>query len=117
LEERNRALESELALLRGDAAPPSYVSTSSSSPSMASSVVLSMSSSSASSKPSSSSEPNKGADRGVQDMEMADGSLELEGGDRLRCEDELRGRRLGRTRDKALTHAVGLGLRDEGMEI
>jgi len=50
-------------------------------------------------------------------MEMADGSLELEGGDRLRCEDELRGRRLGRTRDKALTHAVGLRLRDEGMEI
>ncbi|KAG6370919.1 hypothetical protein JVT61DRAFT_10945 [Boletus reticuloceps] len=118
LEERNRALESELALLRGDAAPPSYVSTSSSSPSMASSVVFSMSSSSA----SASSEPNKGADRrgdGVEDLEMVDGSLELEGGDRSRegCKDELRGRRLGRSRDKSLTHAVGLGLREEGMEI
>lgn len=127
LEERNRVLERELAVLRGDVVPSSSASsTSSSSPSVTSSVVLSMSSSStsASSQPSSVSESNGGVNRcgeSAQDQEMEDGSRESEAGERSRRESvsELRGRRLGRVRDKAQAHALGLGLGlgEERMEI
>jgi hypothetical protein len=125
LEERNRVLERELAVLRGDIVPSSSASsTSSSSPSVASSVVLSMSSSSASasSKPSSVSESNGGVNRcgeSAEDQEMEDGRVESEAGERSRrgleeSLSELRGRRLGRARDKAQMH---LGLAEVGMEV
>lgn len=113
-------------MLRGDVAPSSVSSTSS--PSMASSVVLFMSSSSTSacSKPSSLSESTGGADRhgeGAEDLEMEDGCVESEMGDRSRRgEDgmgEFRGRQLGRVRDKmqTQTHPLGLGLVEEGMMV
>ena len=113
-------LERELAVLRGDVVPSSSApSTSSSSPSVRSSVVLSMSSSSASasSKPSSVAESNRGMDpcgERAEDLEMEDCSLDSEARDRSRVgSDELRGRRLGRPRDKVHTHGLG----EEGMEI
>lgn len=123
LEERNRVLESELAVLRGEIAPSS--SASSASPSLASSLVLSMSSSSTStsSKPSSVADLNKGVERcgeSAEDLEMEDASVESEAGERSREEveqgvNDLRGRRLARARDKVQTHTLGLG--DAGMEI
>ncbi|KAH0834697.1 hypothetical protein J3R83DRAFT_10224 [Lanmaoa asiatica] len=123
LEERNRALERELAVLRGDLAPPSSgSSTSSASPSVASSVVLSMSSSTFS-KPSSLGDSNGGVEQcgeSAEDLEMDSASVASEVGERSReggeeCVSELRGRRLGRARDKVQTHALGLG--EEAMEI
>jgi hypothetical protein len=112
--------------MRGDVPPPSSApSTSSSSPSVESSVVLSMSSSSASasSKPSSLSESNGLVDQcgdSAEDLEMEDCSVESEAGDRSReggeeGASELRGRRLGRARDKP--HAYPLGLGEDGMVI
>jgi hypothetical protein len=126
LEEHNRLLERELGVMRGDVPPPSSApSTSSSSPSVESSVVLSMSSSSASasSKPSSLSESNGLVDQcgdSAEDLEMEDCSVESEAGDRSReggeeGASELRGRRLGRARDKP--HAYPLGLGEDGMVI
>lgn len=126
LEERNRALERELAVMRGDVALPSSASSASSaSPSVASSVVLSMSSSntSTSSKPYSVADLNRSIERcgeSVEDLEMEDASVESEAGDRSRERveegvNELRGRRLARARDKAQTHTLGLG--EAGMEI
>jgi len=123
LEERNRVLERELAVVRGDVAPSSSASsTSSSSPSLTSSVGLSMSSSSASasSKPSSMSESNRGLDRCGEDLEMEDGSIESGVGERSRGGEEgvshLRGRRPGRPRDKTQSHTL-FGPGEERMEI
>ena len=74
LEERNKALERELAMLRGS-------SSSSSSPSVASSQVLSMSSASS-----------------ITDARLED--LEMEDVLSARNMDQSRGRQLGRVRDK-----------------
>lgn len=117
LEERNRALEKELSLLRGDVTPSSSASSAlSSSPSVESSAILSLSSSSA----QVPSKPFSMADMGRcgEDMDMEDASVESEAGERSRERgehgvDESRGRRLGRTRDKTQTHGLG----EEGMEI
>lgn len=123
LEERNRLLERDLAVLRGDIAPLSSASSASStSPSVASSVVLSMSSSnaSASSHPSSVADSHGGAERCGEDLEMEDASVESAAGERSRERGgegvgELRGRRLARAREKAQTHILGIG--EVGMEI
>jgi len=124
LEERNRVLERELAMLRGDVAPPSSIpSTSSSSPSVGSSGVLSMSSSivsTSSSKPSSvedSSGVVEHCRENVDDFEMeADMGECLKQGGEDRGMSEQRGRQLGRARsDKAQIH--GLGLAEDCMEM
>lgn len=111
LEERNRVLERELAALRGDVIPPSSASsTSSSSPS---SVILSTSS-----LRTSVSELNGGCGDSADDLEMEDGvGSKTRDCSREEGVGELRGRRLGRTRDKTHMHALGLGPAEEGMEI
>ncbi|KAG9311880.1 hypothetical protein JVU11DRAFT_8136 [Chiua virens] len=118
LEERNRVLEREMAMIRGDVLPSSASSTSSS-PSVESSAVLSMSGSSMTSQPSSLADAKVHCGESTDDMDMEDASITTNSRDRSReghdAAAELRGRQPGRTWDKTQTHGLGLG--EEGMEL